>query len=131
MLGHVNNVVERMNSTAQTLSTISKDADHLAREAAGDAEGTSVNVANVAASTEQLEASINEITSRLTPASVSISSTTEMAKATNEMIGRLAESTKRIGDVVGLIRSIAEHTNLLALNATIEWAARAGTSGRG
>ena len=53
-----------------------------------------------------------------------------MVEATNEMIGRLAESAKRIGDVVGLIRSIAEHTNLLALNATIE-AARAGNAGRG
>ena len=53
-----------------------------------------------------------------------------MVEATNEMIGRLAEAAKRIGDVVGLIRSIAEHTNLLALNATIE-AARAGNAGRG
>jgi methyl-accepting chemotaxis protein len=130
MLGQVKEVVERMNSTAQTLSTISIDADHRAKEATGNAEGASVDVASVAASTEQLEASIREITRRLTPASASISRTTEMVQATNEMIGRLAEAAKRIGDVVGLIRSIAEHTNLLALNATIE-AARAGGAGRG
>lgn len=36
----------------------------------------------------------------------------------------------RIGDVVGLIATIAGQTNLLALNATIE-AARAGDAGRG
>jgi methyl-accepting chemotaxis protein len=36
----------------------------------------------------------------------------------------------RIGDVVGLISSIAGQTNLLALNATIE-AARAGDLGKG
>ncbi|WP_419539700.1 methyl-accepting chemotaxis protein [Methylobacterium oryzae] len=36
----------------------------------------------------------------------------------------------RIGDVVGLISTIAGQTNLLALNATIE-AARAGAAGRG
>ncbi|MCJ2023632.1 methyl-accepting chemotaxis protein, partial [Methylobacterium sp. J-067] len=37
---------------------------------------------------------------------------------------------ERIGDVVGLISSIAGQTNLLALNATIE-AARAGEAGKG
>ena len=42
----------------------------------------------------------------------------------------LAEGAQRIGDVVGLITSIAGQTNLLALNATIE-AARAGDAGKG
>ena len=39
-------------------------------------------------------------------------------------------SAGRIGEVVGLINTIAAQTNLLALNATIE-AARAGEAGRG
>ena len=42
----------------------------------------------------------------------------------------LAQSAGRIGEVVGLINTIAAQTNLLALNATIE-AARAGEAGRG
>ena len=42
----------------------------------------------------------------------------------------LAEGAQRIGDVVGLISTIAGQTNLLALNATIE-AARAGEAGKG
>jgi len=45
-------------------------------------------------------------------------------------VGQLATGANRIGDVVKLIRAIAEQTNLLALNATIE-AARAGEAGRG
>jgi len=40
------------------------------------------------------------------------------------------EVAQRIGDVVGLISSVAGQTNLLALNATIE-AARAGDAGKG
>jgi methyl-accepting chemotaxis protein len=45
-------------------------------------------------------------------------------------MGALGDAATRIGEVVGLIQSIAAQTNLLALNATIE-AARAGEAGRG
>jgi methyl-accepting chemotaxis protein len=54
----------------------------------------------------------------------------EDAKRTDEVVKTLADGAQKIGDVVGLISSIAGQTNLLALNATIE-AARAGDSGKG
>jgi methyl-accepting chemotaxis protein len=55
---------------------------------------------------------------------------TNEAQATNREIAGLSDSAQKIGEVVKLIRAIAEQTNLLALNATIE-AARAGEAGRG
>ena len=45
-------------------------------------------------------------------------------------IQELAASARRIGEIVGVITTIAGQTNLLALNAAIE-AARAGEQGRG
>ena len=45
-------------------------------------------------------------------------------------MNRLSTSAERIGQVVGLITTIASQTNLLALNATLE-AARAGAAGKG
>ncbi|HVN96402.1 MAG TPA: HAMP domain-containing methyl-accepting chemotaxis protein [Syntrophorhabdaceae bacterium] len=48
----------------------------------------------------------------------------------SRIINNLSESSKQIGNIVGVISDIADQTNLLALNAAIE-AARAGEHGRG
>ena len=48
----------------------------------------------------------------------------------SEAMDRIAQSSKRINDIIDLIDEIAFQTNLLALNAAVE-AARAGDSGRG
>jgi methyl-accepting chemotaxis protein len=52
------------------------------------------------------------------------------AREIDDTVQGLAKSAGRIGEVVGLINTMAAQTNLLALNATIE-AARAGEAGRG
>ncbi len=49
---------------------------------------------------------------------------------TESNVQELALETKKVGDVLEVIRGVAEQTNLLALNAAIE-AARAGEQGRG
>jgi methyl-accepting chemotaxis protein len=54
----------------------------------------------------------------------------QQAGKTNASVNELSQSAERIGDVIGLINTIASQTNLLALNATIE-AARAGDAGKG
>jgi methyl-accepting chemotaxis protein len=45
-------------------------------------------------------------------------------------MGGIAESSRRIADIIGVIDGIAFQTNILALNAAVE-AARAGEQGRG
>src|SRR5574344_67563 len=47
-----------------------------------------------------------------------------------EVVQKLGENSKQIGQIVETISGIADQTNLLALNAAIE-AARAGEAGRG
>jgi methyl-accepting chemotaxis protein-1 (serine sensor receptor) len=45
-------------------------------------------------------------------------------------MGEISESSRRIGEIIGVIDGIAFQTNILALNAAVE-AARAGEQGRG
>ncbi|MDR2883811.1 MAG: methyl-accepting chemotaxis protein, partial [Deferribacteraceae bacterium] len=54
----------------------------------------------------------------------------DKTKILGETVEHLAESSNKIGEILGVINDIADQTNLLALNAAIE-AARAGDAGRG
>ena len=88
------------------------------------------NMTAVAAGTEQLAASVSEI-SRQTATALTISrQAVQQADETNVMVSGLAMAGQKIGEIVKLIHRIADQTNLLALNATIE-AARAGEAGKG
>jgi len=84
----------------------------------------------VAASSEQLAASIVAITRQVGRANEVAQHAARQTATTDAAVANLARGAGKIGDVVGLISAIAQQTNLLALNATIE-AARAGEAGRG
>lgn len=93
-------------------------------------ENASHNVQSVASGTEELSASVGEISGQVSMALEISVEAVKQANHTNDIVSGLADAGDKIGEVVELINSIAEKTNLLALNATIE-AARAGEAGRG
>jgi methyl-accepting chemotaxis protein len=93
-------------------------------------EQTSLSVQTVATAAEELSSSIAEISRQVSHSAAIAGRAVEDARRTDGIVQMLAQTAGRIGDVVGLIASIADQTNLLALNATIE-AARAGDAGKG
>lgn len=66
----------------------------------------------------------------MTKAITGVSILSESVSETETIINQLGDDSKSISNIVTVIRSVAEQTNLLALNAAIE-AARAGEHGRG
>jgi methyl-accepting chemotaxis protein len=121
---------DQMEATARALAAIADEASGRAATAASASEVASTGVQTVAAAAEELAASIGEISRQAETATRVVDKATANAKSTDATISGLARAADRIGDVVALIKAIAEQTNLLALNATIE-AARAGEAGRG
>ena len=94
------------------------------------ATASSRNLASVAAATEELTASVDEIARQVGNAAQAARDAVSKAEATGVTVRGLSKTAGDIGNVVALIEDIAGKTNLLALNATIE-AARAGEAGRG
>ena len=130
VLGTVGADVEDLRTTAQVLSTASSDTSARASGAVEALHHATTSIVAVAKSAGELSSSIGDIDRELRGAATLVQTAVVEARAMNDEIAALADSTREIGAVVELIRSIAGQTNLLALNATIE-AARAGESGRG
>ena len=115
---------------ARVLSETAEATSGQAQSVTGAAQLASTNVQTVAASAEELTASIREINEQVAKSAGIAGEAADEATRTEGNVRALSDAALRIGDVVSLIRAIAEQTNLLALNATIE-AARAGEAGRG
>jgi methyl-accepting chemotaxis protein len=119
-----------LEASASTLSSTADHTQELTTMVAAASEEAATNVQSVASASEELTSSVNEISRQIQQSSRMANGAVDQARKTNDRVAELAKAAGRIGDVVELINSIAEQTNLLALNATIE-AARAGEAGRG
>jgi methyl-accepting chemotaxis protein len=130
VLGAMGHASDHLRSTAGTMIHTAEHARIQASEVCAASSQASTNVQTVAAAAEELSSSIAEIVRQAsTSATVAATAVAEAEKG-SALIRRLATGAQKIGDVVDLIRNIAEQTSLLALNATIE-AARAGAAGQG
>jgi methyl-accepting chemotaxis protein len=130
-------VVDRVSTAARELSQSSgmliqtaEQTTEQTAQVARQAEDSAINVATVASASEELSSSISEIAQQAARSAGVAQQAERRSRETSQTVHALSEAAQRIGQVITLINTIAEQTNLLALNATIE-AARAGEAGRG
>ncbi|MFE1597707.1 methyl-accepting chemotaxis protein [Methylobacterium sp. ID0610] len=130
VVGLVSASATELQATAQTMTATATETAAQSASVAAAAEEAASNVGTVAAAAEELGASVQEIGRQVSGSADLAQAAVGEADRTAALVQQLSHAANRIGDVVGLISSIAGQTNLLALNATIE-AARAGEAGRG
>ena len=111
--------LESLADAKKNIGEVSSDIERMTDKAAQVAD-SSVQTADAAARGEAL----------MNDAMTKMSGIEQSVLRSAEVVEKLGESSKQIGEIVDTISGIADQTNLLALNAAIE-AARAGEHGRG
>jgi methyl-accepting chemotaxis protein len=139
-----NAMAESMSQVVRGIATVSEKVDETTRKLAAGMNNLSSRSEQNASSLEETSAQMEEFSTALLQsaahagqanrlaATVSSSATSGTGVATSaiDAVTRIQESSRKIGEIVGLIQDIAFQTNILSLNAAVE-AARAGEAGKG
>ena len=130
-------LIGEVRGSTDSISTASAEIASGNMDLSARTEQTASSLQQAAASMVQLTATVRQTADAASTASQLANSAAAVAQRGGEVVSQvvstmeeISTSSRRIGDIIGVIDGIAFQTNILALNAAVE-AARAGEQGRG
>ncbi len=144
-------IVSKITAAVDIMNNASAELNQSSEKVANESLQQSEKTVQIAASIEEMVQTIGDMARNATEMSSAAINTKDIAHTGKDVVEKmihevnsietnvsrlsgimttLGERSTQIGEIVNVIRDIADQTNLLALNAAIE-AARAGEQGRG
>jgi len=137
MSAQLRGLVDQVRQGVSSVSVASTQIATGNHDLSSRTEQTASNLQETASSLEQLTGTVGHSADTAQQASTLAADAAAAARRGGEVVGevvhsmdRIAESSRKIADIISVIDGIAFQTNILALNAAVE-AARAGEQGRG
>jgi methyl-accepting chemotaxis protein len=130
-------IVVNVRGSSESIVHASGEIASASMDLSNRTEQTAANLEESAASMEQIAATVKNSADNVRQAATVAAENAQAAARGGAVIAEVVStmdeinlSSRRIGDITGVIDGIAFQTNILALNAAVE-AARAGEQGRG
>ncbi|MBF6631547.1 MAG: Cache 3/Cache 2 fusion domain-containing protein [Comamonas sp.] len=130
-------MLRQVSTAAHSIASASSQIAQGNQDLSERTESTAERLARTAQSVEQVTHGVRQSADAASQAHQLSASAVDVASRGGHLVGQVVstmgeinDSSRKIGDIIGVIDGIAFQTNILALNAAVE-AARAGEQGRG
>ena len=130
-------IVTSVRGSSESMVHASSEIASASMDLSAPTEQTAANLEQSAASMEEISSTVKHTADNVRQAAALAADNSKAAVRGGAVIAEVVStmddinsSSKKIGDIIGVIDGIAFQTNILALNAAVE-AARAGEQGRG